>query len=100
MLSVDPHGVPELVGRPLRTSKSGRETLPEFRKWSEDLPGGPEVVGRLSRRSENGREILPGDPEVVRRPSQRSGSGRETLPKVRKCSGDPHVSAEVVGDLT
>ena len=93
-----------MVGRPSRISKSGRETLPEIRKWSGDplkgleLVGRPfrrsEVVGRLSRRSETGRETLlevrnwlgvsPGGPELVETPSRRSITGRENLPVVRK----------------
>ena len=59
----------EVLGRPFLCSGSGRETLPQVRKGSGDLPKGPEVVGRPSRSS-----------EVVVRPYRRSGSGRETLP--------------------
>ena len=64
-----------MVGRPSRRSGSGRKTVPEDRKWSEDPPGGPEVVGRPS-----------GGPEVVERPSRRTASGRKTLLEVRKWS--------------
>ena len=57
---------PELVGRHSREvrkwsgdtherSGSGRVTLPEVRRWSEDRPGGPEVVGKPARRSVTGR---------------------------------------------
>ena len=50
---------------------TGRETLPEFRKWWETL-----------------QEVLkwsgdpPGEPELVGRPSPRSGMGREILTEV------------------
>ena len=64
--SGDPPGGPEVVGDPPGT---GRETLPEVRKWSETHP----VVLKWSRDP-------PGDPEVVGRPSWRFGTGRETHP--------------------
>ena len=48
-------------------SVSGREALPDVRKWSEDLPECP---------------------KVIRRPSRISGSGRETLSDVRQVLAD------------
>ena len=96
----DPPGGPNVVGGPIRRSGSGRETLPEVRKWSGDPLLSPEVVGELIRRSANGRRTLPevqkwsgdvpGDPEVDGGPSRwfgsslstllRFGNGRGTLP--------------------
>ena len=70
---------PEVGGRPAQRSGSGRETLPEGRKWSEDPPG----------RSGSCRLTL----AEVR-------SGRETLPEVRKWSGDPPGGPELVGILS
>ena len=47
-------------------SRSGREALPNVRKWLGDTsecpgcpPGYPGVVGRPSRMTESGREFLP-----------------------------------------
>ena len=54
-------------------SGSGRETLPEVRKWSEAMP---EVW--------NWSGDPPGSLEGVGRPSRRSGTGWETIPEVRK----------------
>ena len=65
MRSGDHPGGPEVIGRLSGRPGSGRETLPEVRKWSGDPP-----------------RIL----EVVVRPYGRSGSGRGTLPEVRKWS--------------
>ena len=73
-----------MVGRLYRWFGSGRETLPEVKNRSVDLPGGPKWSGDPPR-------VV----EVGRRPSQRSGSGWETLPKIRKWSGDPPGGAEV-----
>ena len=39
-------------------SGSGREPLPNVRKWSGAHPGCPGVVGRPSLMSESGREVL------------------------------------------
>ena len=57
-----------MVERQSWKSGSGRETLPDIRKWSGDPPGDPDLAGR---------------------PTQRSGCGRETLSEVRNCAGDP-----------
>ena len=104
-----------MVGRPSRSSKSDRETLPKFWNWykdpqevwywSGDKPGGPEVVGRHFQRSGSGRETLlkvqmwsgdpPGGSEVVERPSRRSGSNRGTLPEVRSSGSDWGTLTEV-----
>ena len=95
MVADPPEGV-ELLGRPSRRSNTGREPLPEVRKWSGDFLGGPEVVG-LSRRCGTGRETFPevrkwlGDspsgPEVVGKPSRKSTCGRETLPRSGSAQG-------------
>ena len=74
-----------MVGKPSRLSESGRETHPEVKKWSGELPESPEVVGDP-----------PEGMELVGTPSRRSGSGRETRSEVRKWSGDPAKGAEVV----
>ena len=76
--SGDALGGPERVGRTLRRSLMGRETLPELRDgwgtlrkvWDEsgDAFGGAEQVGR---------------------PSGRSGTGQWILPVVRDGSADP-----------
>ena len=78
-------------------SESGREALPDVRKWSGGLPGFLGVVLRPSRMSGSGLEDLPDDrewsgshlgcprvvgrytcmSEVVGRPSRMSVSGRE-----------------------
>ena len=71
--------------RPSRWCGTGRDTLPEIRKWSGDSPGGLEVVGDP-----------PECPEVVGRNSRRSGSCRKIRPEVRKWSGDPPRGPEVV----
>ena len=55
---------------PFWKTLSGRENLPEVRKWLGDPPGGPEVSGEPPRGL-----------EVVGRPFLWSDSGRETLPK-------------------
>ena len=68
-----------MSGSGRRTSRqygSGRETLPEVRKWSGDPIEGPEVVGR---------------------PSRRSRSGRVTISEVQKWSGDIPGGPDVVG---
>ena len=74
-------------------SESGREALPDIRKWSGGPPGCPEVVERPFHMFGSGRESLQdfqvclggspgclgvvGSPsQVVGRPSQQSGSGR------------------------
>ena len=83
-------------------SGSGREAIPDVRKWSGGHAGCPGVVGRPSRCPRvvgrpfrmfgSCREALSdvrewsggplGCPGVVRRPSRMSGSGREELPDV------------------
>ena len=50
-----------MVKSPSRNSGSGRETLPEVRKFLGDPPGGSEVVGRQSRRCGTGQETIPED---------------------------------------
>ena len=45
--------------RTSRMSESGREALPDVRKWSEGPPGFPGVVGMPTRMSGSGREALP-----------------------------------------
>ena len=56
--SVDPPGVPDVVGRSTRFSKRGCVTPAEVRKWSGHPPEGQEVVKRPSRKSKRGRENL------------------------------------------
>ena len=74
-----------MVGSPYQSSGTGRETLSEFRKWSETIfevwswSGDPPEVRKWSGDPS-------GVPEVVGTPSQRSGTGRETLTEVRKWS--------------
>ena len=39
-------------------SGSGREAIPDVRKWSGGSPGCPKVVGKPSRMSRSGRKAL------------------------------------------
>ena len=75
-----------MVGRPSLRSGSGRETLPEVRKWSGHPPVDLEMDVRPSQRSECGR-----------RASWRCGPGRETLLEVQKWPRDPPGDVELVG---
>ena len=59
-------------------SSSGREALPDIRKWWEALTD----VQKWS-------EDPPGCPGVVGRPFGMARNGSETTPDVREWSGDP-----------
>ena len=95
-----------MVGRPYRKSESGREALPEVRKWLRDPVGGPEVVETLPE-VWNWSKVSPGGPELFgrysrwsetgRRLFRRCGTGLENIPEVWKWSGDPPGVPEVVG---
>ena len=76
-----------MVGRPSERSKSGREILPQVRKWSGDPPGHPKVLGRHPGMSESGRETR----LEVWKLSQ-------TLREVLKWSRDPLVVRKWSGD--
>ena len=69
MIGDHPTGV-ELVGRPSRRSRIGRETLPEVQLWSGVPSEGPQLVGRPSRKFASGRKP-PGGVELVGRPSRK-----------------------------
>ena len=73
-----------MVGTSFGSSRSGRKTLREVRKLSED-PHPKSVSGKDTLREvRKWSGDPPGGPEVIGRPSGRSGSDRETLRKVRK----------------
>ena len=71
------------VGRPSRMSGSGREALPNVRKWSRGLPGSPRLVEMPSWMSGSGREVV--------------GSGPPRCPVVPERSGGPSGCLGVVG---
>ena len=64
-------------------SGSGREGLPDVRKWSVGPRECPGVEGRVYRMSGSGVEALPDIRDMVGRPCQVPGCGREGLPDVR-----------------
>ena len=78
-----PPGGLKLVGRPTRSSRTGRETHPTVRNWSGDPPGGSDLVGIPSRKCREWSAGPLGVLGVVGCPSQSIGSGRKPLPECR-----------------
>ena len=71
---------------PSRRAESGREDIPEGRKWSGGPLVGPEVVGRPSSSAGSCQEAFPVDRERLEGLSKDRES-REALRKVREWSG-------------